>query len=102
MRKILAVMLMLAMLTTVFSAAIAEEAKPELITVTVFRGEPGEQPTADNRINRKIEEELGIRFEIEYLTGELDETLMQILSEDTYPDLIDGSNSDEILEDAGC
>ena len=101
MRKILAVMLMLAMLTTVFSAATAEEAKPELITVTVFRGEPGKQPAADNRIYRKIEEELGIRFEIEYLTGELDETLMRILSEDTYPDLIDGSNSDEILEDAG-
>ena len=101
MRKILAVMLVLAMMMTVFSAAAAENSKPELITVTVFRGEPGKQPAADNRIYRKIEEELGIRFEFEFLTGELDETLVRILSEDTYPDLIDGSNSDEILEDAG-
>ena len=101
MRKILAVMLILAMTMTVFSAVMAENAAPELITVTVFRGEPGEQPAADNRIYRKIEEELGIRFEIEFLTGELDETLMEKLSEDTYPDLIDGSNSNEILEDAG-
>lgn len=101
MRKILAVMLVLAMMTTVFFAAAAEDAKPEMITVTVFRGEPGEQPAADNRIYRKIEEELGIRFEIEFLTGDLDETLMQKLSGDTYPDLFDGSNSDAILEDAG-
>ncbi|MBR5960780.1 MAG: extracellular solute-binding protein [Clostridia bacterium] len=101
MRKILAVMLVLAMMTTVFVAASADDAKPEMITVTVFRGEPGEQPAADNRIYRKIEEELGIRFEIEFLTGDLDETLMQKLSGDTYPDLFDGSNSDAILEDAG-
>ncbi len=99
MKKILAVLLVLAMLFA--AAALAEGDQPELITVTVFRGETGEQPTADNRIYRKIEEELGIRFDIEYLQGELDETLMQKLSEDTYPDLFDGANSAEILEDAG-
>ena len=99
MKKILAVLLALAMLFA--AAALAESDQPELITVTVFRGETGEQPTADNRIYRKIEEELGIRFDIEYLQGELDETLVQKLSEDTYPDLFDGANSAEILEDAG-
>ena len=67
MKKILAVLLALAMLFA--AAALAESDQPELITVTVFRGETGEQPTADNRIYRKIEEELGIRFDIEYLQG---------------------------------
>ena len=99
MKKMLAVLLALALIFG--TAAVAEDGTPELITVTVFRGEAGEQPTADNRIYRKIEEELGIRFDIRFLTGDLDETLLQILSEDTYPDLIDGANSDEILEDAG-
>ena len=99
MKKMLAVLLALAMIFT--AAALAEGDAPELITVTVFRGDPGEQPAADNRIYRKIEEEMGIRFDIRFLTGELDETIIQILSEDIYPDLIDGANSDEILEDAG-
>ena len=100
MKKILAVLLALAMLFA--AAALSESARPELITVTVFRGSEGEQPAADNRIYRKIEEELGIRFDIRFLTGELDETLVEILSGDTYPDLIDGANSAQILEDAGA
>ena len=32
--------------------------REDLITVTVFRGDPGEQPAKDNRIYKKIEEEL--------------------------------------------
>ena len=101
MKKMLAVLLVLAMVTAAAAFAAAEGDTPELITVTVFRGSEGEQPAADNRIYRKIEEELGIRFDIRFLTGELDETLVGILSEDTYPDLIDGANSAQILEDAG-
>ena len=102
MKKMLAVLLALAMITTAATLAAAEGDAPELITVTVFRGSEGEQPAADNRIYRKIEEELGIRFDIRFLTGELDETLVEILSGDTYPDLIDGANSAQILEDAGA
>lgn len=102
MKKMLAVLLVLAMVTAAAAYAAAEGDTPELITVTVFRGSEGEQPAADNRIYRKIEEELGIRFDIRFLTGELDETLVGILSEDTYPDLIDGANSAQILEDAGA
>ena len=101
MKKTLAVLLALAVVFAAAAPVLAAGGAPELITVTVFRGDPGEQPTADNRIYRKIEEELGIRFEIEFLTGDLDETLIQKLSGDTYPDLFDGANSDEILEDAG-
>ena len=80
MKKMLAVLLVLAMVTAAAAFAAAEGDTPELITVTVFRGSEGEQPAADNRIYRKIEEELGIRFDIRFLTGELDETLVGILS----------------------
>lgn len=58
MRKLLAAILALAMLLSVTSFALAEDP----ITVTVFRGDPGDQPTDDNKIYKMIEEEFGINF----------------------------------------
>ena len=75
--------------------------KEEAVTVSVFRGDPGDLPTEDNRIYKKIEEELGIRFEFEFLAGDLDETLNFKLAEENYPDLFDGGNSAEMLINAG-
>ncbi len=80
----------------------APKERDDLITVTVFRGDPGEQPAENNRIYKKIEEELGIRFEFEFLTSILDETLSLRMADDVYPDLIDGGNSAEMLENAGA
>jgi len=100
MKKLLSLILALAMLLTLASAAMADET-PELITVTVFRGQAGDQPTDDNRIYQKIKDELGIQFEFEFLAGDLDETLGLKLADDVYPDLFDGSNSAETLENAG-
>lgn len=77
------------------------ETGEELITVSVFRGDPGEQPAEGNRIYRKIEDELGIRFEIEFLAGDLEETLGTRLAEERYPDLFDGGNNAEMLINAG-
>jgi len=102
MKKILAVLLVLAMMLAAVPAVMAEGETPELITVTVFKGDPGDQPTEDNKIYKIIEEKLGIRFEFEFLAGELDETLgIKISDSDNLPDLFDGSNSAEMLEDAG-
>ena len=98
MRKILAVIMALAMLLSLCSIAWAEEP----ITVTVFRGDPGDQPTDDNKIYKKIEEELGIKFEIEFLAGDLDETLGTKIAGEDYPDLFDGGNSAEKLINAGA
>ena len=63
--------IVLALLIVIAVGAMAETPKTteNLITVTVFRGDPGDQPTEDNRIYKKIEGELGIRFEFEFLTG---------------------------------
>ena len=100
MRKILAALLVLAMVLSIVPAVMAEG--DEVITVTVFKGDPGNQPTEDNKIYKKIEEELGIKFEFEFLAGNLDETLgIKISDRDNLPDLFDGSNSAEMLEDAG-
>ncbi len=101
MKKLLALMLALAMILSLAPAAMAEGAQ-EPITVTVFRGDPGDQPTEDNKIYKKIEEELGIKFEIEFLAGNLDETLGLKIAGEDYPDLFDGGNSAETLENAGA
>ena len=97
MRKLLAGILAIAMILSLCSFAVADE-KP--IVVTVFRGDPGDQPTNDNKIYKMIEDEFGITFEIEFLAGDLDETLGTKIAGEDYPDLFDGGNSAEKLINA--
>ena len=98
MKKFLAVFMALAMILSIVPAVMAEG--EEVITLTVFRGDPGDQPTEDNKIYKMIEEKLGIKFEIEFLAGDLAETLGLKLADDVYPDLFDGGNYAETLEGA--
>ena len=100
-KKVILIVLALLIAAAVGARAETPKTTEDLITVTVFRGDPGDQPTDDNRIYKKIEDELGIRFEFEFLAGDLDETLGLKLADDRYPDLFDGGNSAETLEDAG-
>ena len=103
MKKILAVTLSMAMaagvMTPVFAAA--EEA-PEPITLTVFRGDPGDQPAEDNKIYQKIKDEFGVSFEFEFLAGDLDEKLGMMIAGEDYPDLFDGGNSADLLISNGA
>ena len=82
MRNLLARILAILMVLSICSFASAAE-KP--ITVTVFRGDPGDQPTSNNKIYKLIEEEFGIKFEIEFLAGDLDETPGTKLIGEDYP-----------------
>jgi putative aldouronate transport system substrate-binding protein len=101
MKKILATLLALAMILALVPAVMAEGAE-EPITVTMFVGSPYDQPMDDNKIYKKIEEEFGIKFEFEFLAGNLDEKLNLMMSdEETLPDFFDGGNSAEKLEDQG-
>ena len=93
MKKLISLLLMLALVLGLASA-FAEEP----ITLTVFRGDPGEQPTADNKIYKLIEEKFGVTFKFEYLAGDLDEKLGLMIAGEDYPDLFDGGNSaDQII-----
>ncbi|MBP3452149.1 MAG: extracellular solute-binding protein [Clostridia bacterium] len=98
MKKFLAGILTLVMVLSMCSFAMADDT----ITVTMFVGNPLDQPTNDNKIYKKIEEELGIKFEFEFLAGDLDETLGTKLMGEDYPDLFDGGNSAEKLINAGA
>ena len=98
MKKFLAGILTMVMVLSMFSFAVAEEP----LTVTMFVGNPLDQPTSDNKIYKKIEDELGIKFEFEFLAGDLDETIGTKLMGEDYPDLFDGANSAEKLINAGA
>ena len=76
MKKVLAALLVMVMLSAlVFSVPVFADEAQEPITLTVFRGDPGDQPAEDNKIYQKIEEEFGVKFEFEFLAGDLDEKL---------------------------
>ena len=93
MRKFLAALLVLCMM-----ASLAVAFADEPITLTAFRGDPGEQPKEDNKIYKLIEEKFGVKFNISFLTGDLDQTLGTMIAGKDYPDLFDGGNSaDQII-----
>ena len=100
MRKILAALLALAMVLAIVPAVMAEGAEP--ITLTVFRGDPGDQPTEDNKIYKLIEEKFGVTFKFEFLAGDLDEKLGMIIAAEDYPDLFDGGNSADLIISNGA
>ena len=101
MKKILAATLVLALAAAPAIAVHAEEAQ-EPITLTVFRGDPGDQPTDDNKIYQKIKDEFGVSFEFELLAGDLDETLGVKIAGEDYPELFDGGNSADLLIQNGA
>ncbi len=100
MKKILAALLVAVMLLSLVPAVLAEGEEP--ITLTVFRGDPGDQPTEDNKIYKLIEEKFGVKFSFSYLAGDLDQTLSIQLAGDVYPDLFDGGNSADLIISGGA
>ncbi|MCC3372928.1 ABC transporter substrate-binding protein [Cohnella sp. REN36] len=68
------------------SASASEDLKP--ITISAFIGSPNQQPTADNRIYKKIQDELGVKLNMEFLVGELQQKLGVMIAGGQYPDLI--------------
>ena len=99
MKKLLSVLIMLALVLALVPAAFAEE---EPITLTVFRGDPGDQPADDNKIYKMIEDEFGVKFEFEFLAGDLDEKLGMMIAGEDYPDLFDGGNSADLIISNGA
>ena len=102
MRKILAALLALAMVLAIVPAVLAEGEALEPITLTVFRGDPGDQPTEDNKIYKLIEEKFGVTFKFEFLAGDLDEKLGMMIAGEDYPDLFDGGNSADLIISNGA
>ena len=102
MRKILAALLVLAMVLALVPAVMAEGEALEPITLTVFIGDPGDAPKEDNKIYKLIEEKFGVTFEFEYLAGNLDETIGLKIANKDYADLFCAGNSSDLAISGGA
>ncbi|MEG0741745.1 MAG: sugar ABC transporter substrate-binding protein [Clostridia bacterium] len=98
MRKLISLLLALMMLAPLFAIPALAETAEEPITVTVFVGEARDQPNGDNKMFKKIEEAFGLKFEFEFLAGDLNETLGVKIAGQDYADLMDGGNSEKLIE----
>lgn len=68
------------------SASAADDLKP--ITISAFINSPNQAPTPDNRIYKKIKDELGVTLNMEFLVGDLQQKLGVMIAGGEYPDLI--------------
>jgi len=98
-KRLISLTLMAILLLSISMPALAE---PAPRVVTVFAGDPRDQPTSDNKIFKMIEEEFGLKFEFEFLAGDLNETLGVKLAGQDFADLMDGGNSAEKLIEGGA
>lgn len=58
------------------------------ITISVFNSTPGQSPDPDNRVFKRMKEELGVTLNQEFIVGNLDEKLGVMIAGGDYPDLI--------------
>ncbi|WP_018752442.1 sugar ABC transporter substrate-binding protein [Paenibacillus sanguinis] len=70
------------------SAGSSEVGPDQPIEISVFLGEAGQQPTADNKIYKRIKDELGVTFKFEFLAGDKNQKLGVMIAGADYPDLI--------------
>ncbi|MEW4368265.1 ABC transporter substrate-binding protein [Paenibacillus kandeliae] len=68
-------------------------------TITAFISTPNQAPAADNRIYRQIQDELGVKLDMEFLVGDLQQKLGVMIAGGEYPDLI---TADPKLVSAGA
>ncbi|KGE19105.1 sugar ABC transporter substrate-binding protein [Paenibacillus wynnii] len=77
--------------TATQTAAANADGKVEPFEISVFIGEAGQQPTPDNKIYKKIKDELGATFNYEYLAGDLNQKLGVMIAGQDYPDVMTGN-----------
>lgn len=81
-------------LTLALAGCSGEEAKTttpdgkEVLNISAFIGTPNQAPAKDNRIYKKIEDELGVKLNMEFLVGDLQQKLGVMVAGGEYPDLI--------------
>ncbi|MBY0162454.1 sugar ABC transporter substrate-binding protein [Paenibacillus lautus] len=62
--------------------------KIEPFEVSVFIGQPDQQPTPDNKIYKLIKEKTGASFKFEFLAGDIDQKLGVMIAGGDYPDMM--------------
>jgi putative aldouronate transport system substrate-binding protein len=59
----------------------------EVLNISAFIGTPNQAPAKDNRIYKKIQDELGVNLEMEFLVGDLQQKLGVMIAGGDFPDL---------------
>lgn len=80
----------------------AESKAGEPLHLSVFIGQPGSQPTKDNKIFNLMKEKLNVTFQFEFLVGELEQKLGVMIASGDYPDIISGADKSAKLIEAGA
>lgn len=71
---------------TATGSASAEKLDP--IEISFFISDPGQAPTPDNKIYKKIKEELGVTCNFEFLVGDKNQKIGVMIAGGEYPDVI--------------
>ncbi|MDO3412319.1 ABC transporter substrate-binding protein [Saccharibacillus sp. CPCC 101409] len=58
------------------------------LTISAFISTPNQAPAENNRIYQKIQDELGVKLNMEFLVGDLQQKLGVMIAGGDYPDLI--------------
>lgn len=65
-----------------------EETVREPIEISFFISDPGQSPTADNKIYKMIQDELGVTCNFEFLVGDKDQKIGVLIAGGDYPDVL--------------
>ncbi|EPR14309.1 ABC transporter substrate-binding protein [Ruminiclostridium papyrosolvens] len=71
---------------TATGSASAEKLDP--IEISFFIADPGQAPTPDNKIYKRIKEELGVTCNFEFLVGDKNQKIGVMIAGGEYPDVI--------------
>ncbi|MBM7542619.1 extracellular solute-binding protein [Amphibacillus cookii] len=79
------------------------ETSDENVTYHYFIGGSGRDVNTNETVIGEIfEEQTGVNFQVEYLVGDLNERIGVMLAGGTYPDVVVGAGTEDMLVDAGA
>ena len=99
MKKTVVVLLMAAALTTSLFAA-KKTKKAKNLNISVFTIQQRNQPPADNKTYKWIEENFGVTFSWDILVGDKDQKIGVLIASGDLPDLVEVDS--EKFQGAGC
>ncbi len=103
MKKIVSVVLALALIASVAFAGGKKEAKKAddgKMNISVFTIQQRDQPPADNKTYKWIEEKFGVTFDWDILVGDKDQKIGVLIASGDLPDLVEVDS--EKFQGAGC
>jgi len=99
MKKTVVVLLIAAALTTTLFAA-KKQKKAKTMNISVFTIQQRQQPPADNKTYKWIEENFGVTFSWDILVGDKDQKIGVLIASGDLPDLVEVDS--EKFQGAGC